>query len=79
LKVKNTSTSVAFQVHARLTMGKGGDDLVPVFWDDNYISLLPGEERSISATFDSSDLNGKEPALEVAGYNVAPETVKISH
>jgi len=52
---------------------------VPVFWDDNYISLLPGEERSISATFDSSDLNGKEPALEVAGYNVAPETVKISH
>ncbi|MGB2677048.1 MAG: sugar-binding domain-containing protein [Candidatus Acidiferrum sp.] len=79
LKVKNPSTSVAFQVHARLTMGKGGDDLVPVFWDDNYISLLPGEERSISATFDSSDLNGKEPALEIAGYNVAPETVKISH
>jgi exo-1,4-beta-D-glucosaminidase len=79
LKVKNTSTSVAFQVHARLTMGKGGDDLVPVFWDDNYLSLLPGEEKSISATFDSSDLNGKEPALEVAGYNVAPETVKISH
>ena len=79
LKVKNTSASVAFQVHARLTTGKDGDDLVPVFWDDNYISLLPGEERSISATFDSSDLNGKEPALEVAGYNVAPETVKISH
>jgi exo-1,4-beta-D-glucosaminidase len=79
LKVKNPSASVAFQVHARLTMGKGGDDLVPVFWDDNYISLLPGEEKSISATFDASDLNGKEPALGVEGYNVAPETVKISH
>ncbi len=79
LKVKNTSASVAFQVHARLTMGKGGDDLVPVFWDDNYISLLPGEEKTISATFDASDLNGKEPALEVEGYNAAPVTVKISH
>ena len=79
LRVKNTSTSVAFQVHARLTVGKGGDDLVPVFWDDNYISLLPGEERSVSATFDASDLNGKEPALEVTGYNVAPGTVNISH
>jgi len=49
LKVKNPSASVAFQVHARLTMGKGGDDLVPVFWDEHYISLLPGEEKSISA------------------------------
>jgi exo-1,4-beta-D-glucosaminidase len=79
LKVKNPSASVAFQVHARLTVGKGGDDLVPVFWGDNYFSLLPGEERSVSATFDASNLNGKEPALEVEGYNVAPETVKISH
>ena len=79
LKVKNPSASVAFQVHARLTKGQDGDDLVPVFWDDNYFSLLPGEEKSVSATFDASDLNGKEPALEVAGYNVAPETVKISH
>jgi len=79
LKVKNPSASVAFQVHARLTKGKDGDDLVPVFWDDNYFSLLPGEEKSVSATFDASDLNGKDPALEVEGYNVAPETVKISH
>ena len=79
LKLKNPSASVAFQVHARLTRGKGGDDLVPVFWDDNYISLLPGEEKNISATFDTSILNGKEPALEIEGYNVAPGTVKISH
>jgi len=79
VKVKNPSASVAFQVHARLTKGKDGDDLVPVFWDDNYFSLLPGEEKSVSATFDASELNGKEPALEVEGYNVAPETLKISH
>jgi exo-1,4-beta-D-glucosaminidase len=79
MKVKNPSASVAFQVHARLTTGKGGDDLVPVFWNDNYVSLLPGEEKSISATFDANDLNGTEPALEVEGYNVVPETVKISH
>jgi len=79
LKVKNPSASVAFQVHARLTTGKDGDDLVPVFWEDNYFSLLPGEEKSVSATFEASDLNGKEPFLEVAGYNVVPESVKITH
>jgi len=79
LKVKNSSASVAFQVHARLTQGQDGDDLVPVFWDDNYFSLLPGEEKTVTATFDASDLNGKEPFLEVTGYNVIPETLKVSH
>ncbi len=79
LKVKNPSASVAFQVHARLTQGKDGDDLVPVFWDDNYFSLLPGEEKSVAATFDAADLHGKEPFLEVTGYNVNAESVKPSH
>ncbi len=79
LKVKNPSASVAFQVHARLTQGKDGDDLVPIFWDDNYFSLLPGEEKTVSATFDAADLNGKEPSLEITGYNVNPETIKVFH
>jgi exo-1,4-beta-D-glucosaminidase len=79
VKVKNPSSSVAFQVHPRLTKGKDGDDVVPIFWDDNYFSLLPGEEKTVTATFDSSDLDGKEPVLEVDGYNIAPATLKPSH
>ena len=50
--MKNPSASVAFQVHLRATKGKDGDDLVPIFWDDNYFSLLPGEEKSVTATYD---------------------------
>src|SRR5215472_9692654 len=46
LRVKNPSASVAFMVHARVTKGEGGDDVVPLFWDDNYFSLLPGEEKA---------------------------------
>src|SRR4029077_19426116 len=40
---RNAGNSVAFMVHLRLTNGKGGEDLTPVFWEDNYFSLLPGE------------------------------------
>ena len=79
LKVKNPASSVAFQIHPRLTKGKDGDDLVPVFWDDNYFSLLPGEEKIVSVTFDPSDLDGKDPVLELEGFNIAPATIKISH
>jgi len=40
--------------------------------DDNYVSLLPGESRELTARYDASALEGKEPELEVDGWNVAP-------
>jgi exo-1,4-beta-D-glucosaminidase len=78
VKVKNPSASVAFQVHLRVTKGKDGDDLVPIFWDDNYFSLLPGEEKTVTATYDASDTEGKTPVLELDGYNIAPASSTLS-
>jgi exo-1,4-beta-D-glucosaminidase len=79
LHVKNTSNAVAFMVHPCLTKGPDGDDLVPIFWDDNYFSLLPGEEKSVAASFLKSDLNGQQPFLTIDGYNVSPVSVTIAH
>jgi exo-1,4-beta-D-glucosaminidase len=75
--VKNPSNGVAFQVHVRVTKGKGGDDLVPIFWDDNYFSLLPGEEKSVAATGDPDGLEGQDPILELDGFNVAPASLNL--
>lgn len=79
VRLKNPSAVVAFQVHVRVTKGKDGDDLVPIFWDDNYFSLLPGEEKSVTGTFDLSDTESKTPVLELDGYNIAPATTTLSH
>ncbi len=76
VKVRNPSTSVAFMVHPRLTQGKDGFDIVPVFWDDNYFSLLPGEEKTIEARYSRSSAGGKPAVLEIEGYNVAPQTLR---
>jgi exo-1,4-beta-D-glucosaminidase len=78
VKLKNPSSSVAFQLHLRLTKGKDGDDLVPIFWDDNYFSLLPGEEKTVTATYELSDTDGKNPVLELDGYNIVPVTSILS-
>jgi exo-1,4-beta-D-glucosaminidase len=69
---ENKSDGIAFMVHPRLTHGKGGDDVTPIFWSDNYFSLLPGEKRSVTARFNSSDLHGATPELVVEGWNVDP-------
>jgi exo-1,4-beta-D-glucosaminidase len=71
IRVKNPSTGVAFQVRLRLANKKDDLDVVPVFWDDNYFSLLPGEERLISVSYDASQLHGEHPVIQVGGFNIA--------
>jgi exo-1,4-beta-D-glucosaminidase len=72
ISVVNTGDAVAFMVHPRLTRGKGGEDVVPVFWGDNYFSLMPGGKKSVTVQFDSSSLAGAAPELVVDGWNLEP-------
>jgi len=71
VRVKNASSSVAFQIRLRLANRKDDMDVVPVFWDDNYFSLLPGEERILSASYETGDLLGAHPVIQVSGFNIA--------
>jgi exo-1,4-beta-D-glucosaminidase len=68
--VTNAGKGVAFMVHLRLVDAKG-EDVVPVFWSDNYVSLLPGERRALSARFSASGVEGLKVVCD--GWNVKPE------
>ncbi len=70
VRVKNPSSSVAFQVRIRLADKKDDSDVVPVMWEDNYFSLLPGEERIVTATYDTASLRGARPVIQVGGFNI---------
>ncbi len=50
-----------------------GRTIVPVFWEDNYVSLLPGESRTLRATFAAADLGGEKPVFSYKGWNVKGE------
>jgi exo-1,4-beta-D-glucosaminidase len=77
VRVKNTSSSVAFQIRLRLANKKDDSDVVPVFWEDNYFSLLPGEERTIGVSYDSTELHGTQPVIQIGGFNIAPGEVPL--
>src|SRR5712692_5102957 len=77
VSVRNPSGSLAFMVHLRVTKGKDGAGVTPIFWSDNYFSLLPGEQREVTASYDPSDLDGKAAVLEVDGYNVTPQRLDL--
>ncbi len=68
--VENPSKTLAFFVRLKLDKGKGGEEILPVVWQDNYISLLPGEKREVTASYRASNLGAATPAIEVSGWNV---------
>jgi exo-1,4-beta-D-glucosaminidase len=70
VKVENPTDELAFFIHLAVTKGLYGEEVLPVFWDDNYFSLLPGEKKEVSATFALGSLEGVNPVVEVGGWNI---------
>jgi len=68
--LENPSKSLAFFVHVKVSKTKGGAEIVPVVWEDNYVSLLPGEKRELTASYRTSELGNAKPVVEVSGWNV---------
>lgn len=76
--LQNASKTLAFLTHLAIAKGKGGDDVAPILWTDNYVSLLPKEKRELTATFDAAELQGRTPVLEVDGWNITPGAVPLA-
>ncbi|MCY3024473.1 MAG: beta-mannosidase [Planctomycetota bacterium] len=70
VNVANPAGHIAFFIQLALTKDRGGEEVLPVFWDENYFTLLPGETREVTARVATRDLGGKKPVLEVGGWNI---------
>ncbi len=68
--LKNPTQKVAFFIELKVIGDKTGRTILPVLWDDNYVSLLPGETKQLSARFSLENLNGEKPTLMYSGWNV---------
>jgi exo-1,4-beta-D-glucosaminidase len=68
--IENPSKSLAFFVRLKAEKGAKGEEILPVVWQDNYISLLPGEKREVTATYRTSDAGAAKAAVEVTGWNI---------
>src|SRR4029077_5343566 len=76
--LKNPTRNLAFQVSARVFNKKDGHDILPVLWDDNYFALLPGESRTVTATYDARQLQNVVPEVEVSGWNTVEQTRSVT-
>jgi exo-1,4-beta-D-glucosaminidase len=75
--LENGSSSVAFAIDLKIKKGASRDLVLPIYWQDNYFSLLPGERRRVKVGFDLKDLGREDPALVIDGWNIKTEQVKV--
>ena len=70
VSVHNPTHSIALMAHFQLRQARSGQRVLPVFYSDNYLSLLPGETKALTIETAEADLNGDTPLLVVDGWNV---------
>jgi beta-mannosidase len=66
----NHTNNVALLSHLQLHQKKSGQRVLPVFYSDNYISLVPDESSTVTIEAATKDLQGDSPLVEVDGFNV---------
>jgi exo-1,4-beta-D-glucosaminidase len=75
--VENPSSSLAFAINPKLLKGNSKDLVLPVFWEDNYFSLLPRERRTVKVKFNVENLDGEKPMLDVEGWNIKFQEITL--
>ena len=75
VELENPSKALAFFVHLAVRRGAAGEEVLPVLWDDNYVTLLPGEKRELAARYAPMDLGGARPVVTLDGWNVGGQVL----
>jgi exo-1,4-beta-D-glucosaminidase len=65
----NSSSSLAFLIRARV-LDSAGNEVLPVWWSDNYVTLLPGQSRTLTATYFNNAAPPSGATVHLDGFNV---------
>ena len=72
--LSNSARAVAVMAHVQLRNQRTNGRVLPVYYSENYVSLLPGESRAIRIEAAAEDLGGARPLVAVDGWNVTVKT-----
>jgi hypothetical protein len=67
---KNESGQPALMIRLKVVGKKTGERMLPVFFSDNYFSLMPGEEKEITMKLKDEDTRGEKPEIVITGFNL---------
>lgn len=72
--LRNSGAAPAILVKLTLKNEATGDRILPAYYSENYVSLLPGEERTVTVNFPEG---AERAAIGIRGWNVETGTVEV--
>lgn len=69
-ELHNVSSHPALMVRLKAVREESGDRILPAFYGDNYMTLMPGERRTIQTELKHADTRGENPKIVIEGFNV---------
>ncbi|MGB6545692.1 MAG: glycoside hydrolase family 2 TIM barrel-domain containing protein, partial [Candidatus Acidiferrales bacterium] len=77
IQLRNIGATAALANKLTILNAADGSRILPAYFSDNYVSLLPGEARDIEVEFPRAAAHG--PAeLAIRGWNLAPHTISVT-
>ena len=78
IKISNPKNETAFFIRLKVT-DKDNELVLPAYFTENYITLLPGETKEIALDLSAGKANGglNDLKLVLEGWNVAQEEIKF--
>ncbi|MGC1871455.1 MAG: LamG-like jellyroll fold domain-containing protein [Acidobacteriaceae bacterium] len=78
VQLKNPSSTAALAIKLTLQNASDGSRILPAYLSDNYVSLLPGEARTITIEY-PGDAAKSQPQVALRGWNIAPNVISLSN
>jgi exo-1,4-beta-D-glucosaminidase len=75
VRLSNNTGRVAFFERAEILSNHDGDEILPVEYSDNYVTVFPGESVELRATLPDSAADANW--VRVQGYNTPPTVVAV--
>jgi hypothetical protein len=69
-KLTNNTKTPALMIRLMVAGKDKGVRILPVFYSDNYISLMPGETKVVSMKVREEDTGGDLPSVIISGFNL---------
>jgi exo-1,4-beta-D-glucosaminidase len=75
LRLQNSTDHIAFFERATIIRSKDGDEILPIEYDDNYVTVFPHETTEIHGTIRDED--GAPKWVRVRGYNTSEQEIQV--
>jgi exo-1,4-beta-D-glucosaminidase len=75
IRLHNATQQIGFFERAEIMSTRDGDEILPVEYDDNYVTVFPGETVELHGVIPSAGMVANW--VRVTGYNSAPVVVAV--